>query len=61
MSAVPKPVELPDEERPAARAVVGVPHDFPDDLKDIVYTYLRIDSAELKAAAVRAVRAIAQS
>ena len=51
---------------PRRRAAGGssrgcVPHEFPDDLKDLVYAYLRIHSAELKAAAVRAVRAIAQS
>lgn len=46
----------------ATGALAGdLPGDLPDDLKDLVFCYLRISSPELRAAALRAVRAMAKS
>jgi hypothetical protein len=44
-----------------AASLPVVTRELPDDIKDLVFAYLRIRSPELRRAAVRAVRAISQN
>lgn len=62
VSAVPLAIEDGDEERTLEMALpANVRRELPNEVWDLVFAYLRIESPELRRAALRAVRAIAQT
>ena len=61
MSAQPQPVEVAEAVRVmTSPAPVAAASELPMDVRDLVFAYLRISSPEVRRAALRAVRAMAQ-